>query len=167
MSDAYLGEIRMFGGNYAPQDWALCDGSTLSIAANQALFSLLGTSYGGDGISTFALPDLRGRAPMHKAPGYPLGQQAGSETVTLTTENLPVHSHTPMAQGANGPASSPANAVWAGNSDFSVFSSATPDTLFNPAAIQPTGKGQAHDNMMPYVGINFIIATAGIYPSPN
>lgn len=167
MSDAYLGEIRMFGGSYAPRDWALCDGSVISISANEALFSLLGTTYGGDGVSTFALPDLRGRAPMHQSATYPRGQKGGVETVTLTTASLPVHTHAAMAQGANGTASSPANAVWAGNSDYELFAAGAPDTAFNPAAIAAAGAGLAHDNMMPFAAVNFIIATAGIFPVSN
>lgn len=167
MADAYLGEIRMFSGSYAPQDWALCDGSVISIAQNQALYALLGNTYGGDGVNTFALPDLRGRAPMHQSPTYPLGQKAGVESVTLTTASLAAHTHSAMAQTGAGSSSSPANAVWAGNSDFDVFAATAPDTSFNPGAITPAGGGQAHDNMMPFLAVNFIIATAGIYPQSN
>jgi microcystin-dependent protein len=167
MSDAYLGEIRMLGGNYAPVGWMMCDGSVLSISQNEALFALLGTTYGGDGQTTFALPDLRGRAPMHQSPQYPMGMKAGVESVTLNTNNLAAHTHVPSAQSANGTASSPANAVWAGNSDYTCFTQGAPNTNFNAGSIGPAGGNVPHDNMMPYVAINYIIATQGIFPSPN
>jgi microcystin-dependent protein len=157
----------MFSGSYAPRGWALCDGGTLNIADNSALFALLGNTYGGDGVSTFALPDLCGRAPLHQGPGYPRGQKAGTETVALTTASLAAHSHTAMAQSANGTASSPSGAVWAGNSDYELYATTAPDAQFNPAAIAPAGAGLAHDNMMPFTTVNFIIATAGIYPQPD
>jgi microcystin-dependent protein len=165
MSDAYLGEIRMFGGNYAPVGWAVCDGSVVSISQNEALYSLLGTTYGGDGVTTFAVPDLRGRAPMHQAGGYPLGQKGGTESVTLLTNNLASHAHTPMAQSANGTASSPSGTVWAGNSDYACFATQNPSAAFNPGTIGPSGGNQPHENMMPFTTINFIIAVEGIYPS--
>jgi microcystin-dependent protein len=164
MSEAYIGEIRMFGGNYAPIGWLICDGSLISISDNQALFALLGTTYGGDGMSTFALPDLRGRAPMHKSPTYPLGQKGGTEAVTLTSGNLAMHSHIPRAQAANGTASSPLNAVWAGNSDYTCYAATAPTAAFNPGTIMAAGGSQPHENMMPFTTINFIIATEGIYP---
>jgi microcystin-dependent protein len=167
MSDAYVGEIRMLGGNYAPVGWAMCDGSVLSISDNQALFALLGTTYGGDGQSTFALPDLRGRAPMHQSPQYPMGMKAGVESVTLITSNLAAHTHAPSAQSANGTASSPANAFWAGNSDYTCFLQGAPNTNFNAGSIGPSGGSVPHDNMMPYVAINYIIALEGIFPSQN
>jgi microcystin-dependent protein len=167
MADAYIGEIRMFGGNYAPSGWALCDGSVISISQNQALFALIGTTYGGDGVQTFGLPDLRGRAPIHKSNVYPLGQKGGVESVTLTSQNMAAHTHVPSAQTATGSAASPANAFWAGNSDYNTFVQAAPTAQFNPTTIGAAGGSQPHENMMPFTTINFIIATEGIFPSQN
>jgi microcystin-dependent protein len=167
MAEAYLGEIRMFSGSYAPQNWALCNGQLLSISQNSPLFSLLGTAYGGDGVNTFALPDLRGRAPMHQASAYPLGQLGGTESVTLTQAQMPAHTHAAAAMSANGTSSAPAAQYWAGNAEFSCYSKATPNTPFNQAALAPAGGNLPHENMMPFVTVSFIIATTGIYPSPN
>jgi microcystin-dependent protein len=167
MAEPYVGEIRMFGGDFAPTGWALCDGSVLSINANEMLYSLLGTTYGGDGQTTFGLPDLRGRVPMHQSSTHPLGQKGGTETVTLTQSNLATHTHAAAAQGANGTVASPGNAFWAGNADYNCFAPAgtATDASFNAGTIAPAGGSQPHENMMPFVAINFIIATQGIYPS--
>jgi len=176
MSDQFVGEIRMFGGDYAPLGWALCDGSTISISGNEALYSLLGTTYGGDGVTTFKLPDLRGRVPIHQAAGnlpilgsvnYPLGAMGGVETVTLTSNQMPAHTHVPSANTNNGTVSNPTNAFWASNSDTSVYSNATPNALMNPAEVGPAGGNMPHNNMMPFVTLNFIIALEGNYPMQN
>jgi microcystin-dependent protein len=158
----------MFPGNFAPQGWALCDGSILSIANNEVLFQLIGTTYGGDGQSTFALPDLRGRAPMHQGNGYVIGQRAGAETVTLNPNQFPIHNHVPQAaaSGAGNPANSPAGNVWSGwtGGQFSLPAPAVP---MSPAAISSNGGSQPHDNMVPFLAINFIISLFGVFPSQN
>lgn len=165
MSDPYIGEIRMFAGNFAPLGWAICDGSVLSISENSALYSLLGTTYGGDGQTAFALPDLRGRAPLHQSNTgniHPLGQKGGTETVTLTTVNLAAHTH-PAAAGTGGTAVTSPNGSWWGTSTFNSYSTEAPNTTLN--AINASGGGQPHENMMPFLAINFIIALNGVYPS--
>lgn len=165
MSECFLGEIRMFAGNYAPQDWLLCNGQLLGISGNETLYTLLGTTYGGDGVNTFGLPDLRGRVPIHKDATHPLGQRAGSETVTLLASQLPVHTHLAAAQKAAGTASGPANAVWAGTAANNYSTTVTGLSNMSPAAISSVGGSQPHENMMPYLTVSFIIATVGIFPS--
>jgi microcystin-dependent protein len=154
----------MFGGNFAPVGWALCNGALMSIAENTALFSLIGTTYGGDGQSTFGLPDLRGRLPVHQGNSFVLGQLAGTETVTLTTNQMPAHTHQVVARTA-ATAGSPSGAVYGGNTD-SIYT-ATPSAPMNAAMIGIGGGSQPHNNMMPYLVVNFIIALEGIYPSRN
>ena len=168
MSNPYVGEIRMFSGNFAPLGWAFCDGSVLSIATNEVLFQLIGTTYGGDGVSTFALPDLRGRAPLHQGGGFVIGQRAGVETVTLTVGQLPNHSHLAQAAASGGanPVNSPAGKVWSGWTG-GAFSSQPPSVSMSPAAITSDGGSQPHDNMAPFLAINFIISLFGIFPSQN
>lgn len=163
MSEPFLGEIRAIGFNGAPRGWALCDGTLLSIAQNQALFSLLGTMYGGDGRTTFALPDLRGRVPYHPGLGANPGDQGGEASHTLTLQELPAHSHVVEASVAAADQSSPTNNIWAvatGN----AYGSAGNTTLA-PAAVQMTGGSQPHENQPPFLVINFVIALQGIYPS--
>lgn len=165
--DPYLGEIRMFAGTFAPQGWALCDGQLMSIADNTALFNLIGTYYGGDGLSTFALPDLRGRVPVHQSSKYVLGETGGSETIQLSTSQMPSHSHVPQVDSNAGTASSPAGLFWAANS-FTSFSTNTQDLVpMSAQAVSAVGNGTPHDNMMPSVTVTFIIALAGIYPTQN
>ncbi|MCM3628986.1 tail fiber protein [Paenibacillus glycanilyticus] len=172
MSEQYLGEIRMFGGNFAPEGWAFCNGQLLSISQNDALYTLLGTTYGGDGVNTFALPDLQGRLPVHtgrsSASGktYTLGEKAGSESVTLIMNQLPAHSHAAYSSSLAGTTSSPENAFWAA-SDKSLYSDAASNATLNAAAIGVTGGSQPHDNMMPYTAISFIISLTGVYPSQS
>lgn len=166
MSDAFIGEIRMFGGSFAPVGWAFCDGQLLSIAQNDVLFSLLGTTYGGDGQTTFALPDLRGRLPLHQGNGYTMGQKGGTETVTLTLDQTPAHSHVPMAQTGTGALSSPNNAVWAASS-LNQFTASAPNAEMNTAAVRTAGSSQPHENIMPFQVLSFIIATEGLYPTQN
>jgi microcystin-dependent protein len=174
-SDPYLGQISMFAGNFAPRGWALCDGQLLSINSNQALFSLLGTTYGGDGRTTFALPDLRGRAPIHQGQGsglsnYQLGQQGGVEQVYLNQTQIPSHTHTvqinatsPVGRGQS--STSPAGTYWAEGSSYAT----APNTTMagNAVTLNPTGGNQYHENRQPFAVINYIIALQGTYPSRN
>jgi microcystin-dependent protein len=165
MGTPYVGEIRMFGGNFAPVGWMLCQGQLLPISENETLFNLIGTTYGGDGQSTFGLPNLQSRVPIHQGPGFVLAQLAGEETVTLITQQIPNHNHTPAANSANGTQGSPSNGVWAQSSlnEFSVTN--PPNLAMAPQAILASGGSQPHDNMMPYLVINFIISLFGVFPS--
>jgi microcystin-dependent protein len=173
MSEPFLGEISMFGGNFAPRGWAFCDGQLLSISQNTALFSLLGTTYGGDGRTTFALPDLRGRVPLHQGQGpglgsYTLGQNGGSENVTLTTGQMPSHNHlVNVDTGDNGTTSHPNNQYLASSGGVSIYNSVTDSSTLNPGTVQAAGGNQPHANLQPYLCIDFIIALEGIYPSRN
>ena len=163
MAQPYVGEIRMFAGNFAPAGWMFCEGQLLPISEYETLFNLIGTTYGGDGQSTFALPDLRGRVPMHKSPGHVIGEKAGSESVTLTREQLPSHNHLPQASTA-GTATGPAASVWA-NSPALQFASPNSQTHpMNPNAVGMAGGNQPHDNMLPFQALTFVIALEGIYP---
>jgi microcystin-dependent protein len=164
MSSPFIGEIRMFGGNFAPAGWAFCNGALMAIDQNDALFNLIGTTYGGDGQTTFALPDLQSRIPVHVGPGFALGQTGGVETVTLTTAQIPVHSHVPQGNSGAGTQSSAANGMWA-QSTLNQFSSAPPTVSMAPAAHGPSGGSQPHDNMMPFLAVNFILSLFGIFPS--
>lgn len=181
MSECYVGEIRLFAGNYAPRNWALCDGSLLSISENQVLFALLGTTYGGNGQTNFALPDLRGRMPIGQGNGpsltpRSLGQPGGAETVTLTQANLPVHNH-PILVSQNAASSvSPGGLVPAVpptvvSHNYAMYTVATPSPA--PAKVnlapmmQNSGNSLPHDNVMPGLCVTFIIALFGIYPSQS
>ena len=168
MSSPFIGEIRMLGCNFAPAGWAFCSGQLMSIAENSALFDLIGTTYGGDGVQTFALPNLQGRIPMHQGPGFVIGQMAGTESVTLNTNQIPGHTH--PAQAGNGSVgtagNSPAGAYfnkWTG----SAFGTPGANATLNPAAVSTVGGGQSHDNMPPFLAINFVISLFGIFPSQN
>lgn len=171
MADPFVGEIRLFAGNFAINGWAFCDGSLLPIAENDVLFALIGTTYGGDGLNTFALPDLRGRVPVHKGPGlgltnYQMGQTAGSESATVALGQYPAHRHTVAAGTAIGSAA-PAGAVLAGNG-VSVYGTGVPSVAMAAQAIgASTGAGQAHNNMAPSLGLNYIISLFGIFPSQS
>jgi microcystin-dependent protein len=170
MSQPYVGEIRMFGGNFAPAGWAFCNGSLFSIASNPVLFQVIGTTYGGDGQQTFALPDLRGRIPIHQGTGaglqpYTIGEQGGVEDVTLTSQQMPVHSH-PL-QATNDSATSagtPANAT-ANTGTVALYAppAGTLDVVMAPTGA--AGGSQPHDNMAPYLCVSFIIALFGVFPS--
>jgi len=164
MSSPFIGEIRMFGGNFAPVGWAFCNGALMAIDQNDALFNLIGTTYGGDGQTTFALPDLQSRVPVHVGPGFALGQSAGVETVTLTGNQIPAHSHVPQANAGVGSQSSPASGVWA-QSTLTQFSSAAPSVAMAPQALGSSGGSQPHDNMVPFLVVNFILSLFGIFPS--
>jgi len=182
MSDQVLGEIRIFAGNYAPQDWAACDGRSLPIQGNEALFSLLGTTYGGDGVNQFNLPDLRGRLPLSQGgsalsgTNYTLGQHGGCEAVTLSAEQMPAHSHSVQASSAaatTGTAkgnylAKATNASGGTNQDVFYLQANAPVKhayVLNQSSVSPAGGDQAHSNIMPSEGANFIIALAGSYPS--
>ena len=164
MSQPYVGEIRMFGGNFAPVGWAFCDGRILSIIEYSTLFQLIGTTYGGDGQTTFALPDLRGRVPMHQGSGYPLGNIGCVEQVTLTVSQIPAHGHVLQSQSASGTQAAPDNGVWAG-STLNQYSATNANSNMNPNAITTTGGSQPHSNFMPYLCVNFIISLFGVFPS--
>ncbi len=164
----FIGEIRIFGGNFAPQGWAMCDGRILSIAQYSELYNLIGTTYGGDGQQSFGLPDLRGRFPVHPGQGagqtVVLGQLGGTETVTLNGSQLAVHNH-PIAASSAASSTSPANSVSAAWTD-AQYSVADPSTdRLAPSAVTPAGGGAPHENRSPYLGLSFIIALVGIYPS--
>jgi len=168
MAEPFLGEIRMFAGNYAPAGWLFCNGQLLAIAENSALFSLIGTTYGGDGVRNFAVPDLRGRAPLHQGPGYALGANGGSETVAVTAQQLPAHSH--GAQGSTaGNAAGPVGNFWSTDPGGNVAKyykvPPAPDGQMNASAVGPAGGGQPHQNMQPFLTISYIISLSGIYPS--
>jgi microcystin-dependent protein len=165
MSTPFIGEIRMFGGNFAPAGWAFCDGSLQAISQNNALFNLIGTTYGGDGVNTFALPDLRSRVPVHVGPGFALAQSGGTETVTLTTSQIPAHSHVPQCNSGGGNAQSPGGQVWAQPGTGTIYSNVAPSLVMDPAAIGSSGGSQPHDNMVPFLAVNFILSLFGIFPS--
>lgn len=167
MSDPYVGEIRMFGGNFAPVGWALCQGQLLSIAENEALFQLIGTTYGGDGQSTFAVPNLASRLPVHAGPNFVLGEVGGEESVTLTTQQMPAHGHPVMASTAAGSQAGPAGNVLADSTAVALYSGNAPNESLAAPTVQPAGGNQPHDNMQPFLAINFIIALEGIFPSQN
>jgi microcystin-dependent protein len=165
MSEPFLGEIRPFGFNFVPKGWAQCNGQLLPISQNQALFSLLGTMYGGDGRTTFGLPDLRGRSGMHVSQTHSQGERGGEEGVTLSALQLPRHTH--AANCSNGPATqvSPAGKFWAQDSDGNVVFNSTGSATLAPTAIANAGGGQPHPNLQPFLVVNYCIALQGIFPS--
>ena len=170
MSSPYVGEIRMFGGNFAPVGWAFCDGSLQSIAQNDVLFNLIGTTYGGDGQTTFGLPDLRGRVPIHAGTGpglstRNLAETSGTESVTLTPTQMPLHAHLPIAGPAEGTATSPGGQSWAASTATLPYTASAANTTMNAGALAPTGGNQPHENMTPFLTVTFIIALFGIFPS--
>ncbi|AKV03630.1 Microcystin dependent protein [Labilithrix luteola] len=172
MSTPYVGEIRMFAGNFAPAGWMLCQGQILQISQYAVLYNLIGVTYGGDGVNTFALPDLRGRVPIHMGTNagvtYPLGQQAGVESVTLTTSQLPTHTHAWNVVGTAGSADTAKlpNGYLANGSALSYDNNAaSARTALGTSTIAPTGGNQPHENMAPFLCINFIIALFGVFPS--
>ena len=169
MSDPFLGEIKLVGFNFAPRGWAFCNGQILPIAQNTALFSLLGTTYGGNGQTTFALPDLRGRVPVHfgQGPGLSninLGQSAGSEFTTLLQTQMPQHSHLASVTGAGAGGNRPGGNV---PSAGGAYAASSDGSTFNPAFVQSSGGGQPFGNREPYLALNFVIAMEGIFPSRN
>src|SRR5215471_12914452 len=166
MAEPFLGEIRIFAFSFAPRGWALCQGQVMSIAQNTALFSLLGTTYGGNGQTTFALPDLRGRAPMHFGNGFVQGESAGSEQVTLTLQQIAPHTHLANcnATGSNSQAS-PGGAYWSADTAGNLPYTNAGGGSMAPQAMSITGGSQPHDNMMPSLVVNYCIALSGIFPS--
>jgi microcystin-dependent protein len=175
MQDPWLGEIALVAFNFAPVGWAFCNGQIMSIQQNTALFSLLGTTYGGDGVRTFALPDLRSRVPLSFGQGtgltnYDLGTVGGVEGVTLNSQQMPLHNHsyTPQAVAAAGGSVSPANALWAESPDgTALYKTGATNANMAPQTIGNAGGNQPHENRQPYLALNYIIALQGIFPSRN
>ena len=174
MSEPFIGEIRMFAGNFAPRSWAFCNGQLLAVSQNDALFSLLGTIYGGDGGTTFGLPDMRGRLPLHAGSGpgpgltqRNIGSRGGGEIAVLNANQLPIHSHPFQATADAGAQANPTGRVVANNSSLKLFIDDPPGVSMAGTALTPVGGGQSHANLMPFLCVSFIIALAGIYPSRN
>jgi microcystin-dependent protein len=171
MSNPFVGEIRMFGGNFAPVNWAFCNGQLVPISQNDTLFALIGTIYGGDGINTFGLPNLQGRVPMHQGSSglgtHVMGEVSGSESVTITTNTYPAHTHSFAVSSAPGALPAPGNNVLAASPTMAAFTNQAPNVSLNSAALTPSGNSQPHDNMQPFLCINFIISLYGIFPSQN
>lgn len=178
MDDMYISALAIFGFDWAPRNWALCNGQLLAIQQNQALFSLLGTTFGGNGTTTFALPNLQGRIPigMGQGPGlsnYVLGQQGGAENVTLLTSNLPAHTHTVFVNNTTANSTSPvtASAIAAAkdlNTDATkIYNAVAPNVQLNGSTIAPTGGSQPHSNLQPYITVNYCICLFGVFPSRN
>lgn len=169
MADPFVAEIRIFSFNFAPKGWALCNGQILPLSQNTALFSLLGTTYGGDGKSNFALPDLQERTPMHPGQGtglseHFLGESAGSNTVTLLESEIPVHNHTLSVAGLNSQSTNPTNAVLGRGNPVKVYTTVGSQVAMGANSIAPTGGGLPHNNMMPYLTMNFCISLQGVFP---
>jgi microcystin-dependent protein len=167
MAQPYVGEIRMFAGNFAPAGWMFCEGQLLPISENETLFQLIGTTYGGDGQSTFALPDLRGRIPIHQGNGFILAETGGAEEITLTANQIPAHSHPFLASTNIANQSSPQNNLVAQSSAADLYIEDTPNVSLAPTSIAPVGGSQPHTNFQPYLCIDFIISLFGIFPSPT
>jgi microcystin-dependent protein len=164
MASPYLGEIRMFAGTFAPRGWAFCEGQELRIEEADALFALIGTTYGGDGITTFRLPDLRGRVPLHTSGDVPIGVAGGVETVTLTAGQVPAHTHAFLATTAPGTDPSPGGSVLAASPNIDRYREAAAATPMAPNALAPVGGAQPHTNLQPYLCVHFIICLQGIFP---
>jgi microcystin-dependent protein len=168
-----VGEIRMFAGNFAPAGWMFCNGATLAISENETLFNLIGTTYGGDGENTFKLPDLQSRVPVHQGTSsasgtnYVIGEMAGAEDVTLTTQQIPSHTHALAATKATGTQVNPGGNLLANSQGPQPYIQESPDNQLNAQAIQQSGGSQPHENMQPYLVINYIISLFGVYPSPT
>jgi microcystin-dependent protein len=173
MSSPFVGEIRMFGGSFAPAGWMFCAGQLVPISENETLFNLIGTTYGGDGQSTFGLPDLQGRVPVHVGSGFQLGQNGGTESVTLTTQQIPGHNHTANTTAAGGTTNVPNNTtIFADTGTTNAITTYLPfanvsQQALLPAELTNTGGNQPHDNMQPYLVVSYIISMFGIFPSQN
>lgn len=170
MCDPFIGQVVLFAGSFAPRGWEFCHGQLLDINRNQSLYSIVGTTYGGDGRTTFALPDLRGRVPLGAGSGPGLssrscGDKGGKELVTLTVAEMPNHNHIATGSQFEGDRTVPVEAVPSRSPLRDLQYASSPDTEMHPEAVQPAGGGQAHDNMSPFLGLNYIIAVTGIYPS--
>lgn len=166
MAQPYVGEIRMFAGNFAPAGWMFCEGQLLPISENETLFQLIGTTYGGDGESTFALPDLRGRIPLHQGNGFILAETGGAEEITLTVNQIPAHSH-PMLASTQAAAQRNAQDTLPAQALTTIYIQDVPSANMNPIAVGPTGGSQPHTNFQPYLCVDFIISLFGIFPSPT
>jgi|SRR6266403_2624902 len=170
MSQPYVGEIRMFGGNFAPAGWAFCNGALLPISENETLFNLIGTTYGGDGQATFGLPDLQGRIPLHAGQGpgitqnYQLGEMAGVESVTITTATTPIHTHTLVGSTANATDPNPGGNILASSTVLKPYLVDFTNNQLAGSSISMVGGSQPHDNMMPFLVVSFIISLFGIFP---
>ena len=168
MAQPYVGEIRMFAGNFAPAGWMFCEGQLLPISENETLFQLIGTTYGGDGESTFALPDLRGRIPIHQGNGFILAETGGAEEITLTVSQIPAHSHPELASANPPQADNPQNGVLATPATGNIYNGLNTNLVnMNPQAVGPVGGSQPHTNFQPYLCVDFIISLFGIFPSPT
>jgi microcystin-dependent protein len=167
MSEPFLAEIKIVGFNFAPRGYAFCDGQILPINQNQSLYSLLGTTYGGDGRVTFALPDLRGRTPIHTGTINRLGTKAGSEQHTLSAIEMPSHSHQAKATNSDATSEDPENGTWAANSDGTNYGTALADASMATSSLASVGGSQTHNNMQPFLSVYFVIALRGLFPSRN
>jgi microcystin-dependent protein len=167
MAQPYVGEIRMFAGNFAPAGWMFCEGQLLPISENETLFQLIGTTYGGDGESTFALPDLRGRIPIHQGNGFILAETGGAEEITLTVSQIPSHGHPMLASTDSNTTPNPANNLLGATSTATPYFSAVPNLALSPQAVSPVGGSQPHTNFQPYLCVDFIISLFGLFPSPT
>ncbi len=167
MAQPYVGEIRMFGGNFAPAGWAFCDGSLLPISENEVLFQLIGTTYGGDGQSTFALPDLRGRAPLHFGNGFILAETGGVEEITLTVSQMPSHTHPMLASLTSAQNPQPQSSVLAQGPTVQAYITDSGQAALSSNAVTGVGGSQPHNNMQPYLCVSFIISLFGIFPTPT
>lgn len=167
MAQPYVGEIRMFAGNFAPAGWMFCEGQLLPISENETLFQLIGTTYGGDGESTFALPDLRGRVPIHQGNGFILAETGGAEEITLTVSQIPAHSHPMLAAAVTGDQITPGGNLPASSFNVTPYINDAPSGNFNAGAVSAVGGSQPHTNFQPYLCVDFIISLFGIFPSPT
>jgi microcystin-dependent protein len=165
MAQPYVGEVRMFAGNFAPAGWMFCEGQLLPISEYETLFNLIGTTYGGDGQSTFALPDLRGRLPIHQGNGFTLAETGGVELITLTVSQIPSHTHALLASASNGDQVSPLGNVVANSFNVTPYINDVTNGNMNAAATTSTGGSQPHNNFQPYLCVDFIISLFGIFPS--
>lgn len=167
MAQPYVGEIRMFAGNFAPAGWMFCDGQLLPISENETLFQLIGTTYGGDGESTFALPDLRGRLPVHQGNGFILAETGGAEEITLTVTQIPAHTHPLRASANPGTSATVQGNLTADSPNVALYIEDAPSVSMAPSAVTPVGGSQPHTNLQPYLCVDFIISLFGIFPSPT
>lgn len=167
MAQPYVGEVRIFGGNFAPAGWAFCEGQLLPISENETLFQLIGTTYGGDGETTFALPDLRGRLPVHVGNGFILAETGGAEEITLTVNQIPAHTHALIAADSAGTDKSPQGNLPAHSFNVTPYINDPPSGNFGAGAVAAAGGSQPHANLQPYLCVNYIISLFGIFPSPT
>ena len=164
MSEPFIGEVKVIAFTFPPKGWAFCNGQLLPISQNQALFSILGTTYGGNGTTTFALPDLQGRTPLHTGNGVALGQRSGEESHTLIVSEMPAHTHVPVASSNTADQASPVGNYWATSGTYSAYANPANETMA-PQAVGAAGGSQPHPNLSPYLTLNIVIALQGIYPS--